>query len=395
MKSIQNKLSLIITIGLLVTMGLSGYIVIKYDGYVISISHLSDKTNEINKAACSAQISFKTQIQEWKNILLRGYDKNFYKKYHRSFLLNEQKTIHEAERLAVISGGYPELQNNAIKFIEEHKKLGILYREGLLIYKKTTHDPQLSADKHVRGIDREPIRLLSHIVELSTIIYEAEENNNKEKLSNIKFTIFSSYIVTFIILLVFLWFSVRKGVTQPFLRNQEESLRNHQLAMTDALTNIANRHAYNERITIEIEHFHRHKLPFTLLVLDIDRFKSINDNYGHEVGDEVIRGIANTLKMYVRKNDFVARYGGEEFVIVLTNSNITISEDVANKIRKLIERIEYCFNNERVLITVSVGLAEIQINETQKELFKRADSALYEAKKLGRNKCVKAVNTME
>jgi GGDEF domain-containing protein len=169
-----------------------------------------------------------------------------------------------------------------------------------LIYKKTTHDPQLSADKHVRGIDREPIRLLSHIVELSTIIYEAEENNNKEKLSNIKFTIFSSYIVTFIILLVFLWFSVRKGVTQPFLRNQEESLRNHQLAMTDALTNIANRHAYNERITIEIEHFHRHKLPFTLLVLDIDRFKSINDNYGHEVGDEVIRGIANTLKMYVR-----------------------------------------------------------------------------------------------
>jgi hypothetical protein len=105
MKSIQNKLSLIITIGLLVTMGLSGYIVIKYDGYVISISHLSDKTNEINKAACSAQISFKTQIQEWKNILLRGYDKNFYKKYHRSFLLNEQKTIHEAERLAVILGG--------------------------------------------------------------------------------------------------------------------------------------------------------------------------------------------------------------------------------------------------------------------------------------------------
>jgi diguanylate cyclase len=87
--------------------------------------------------------------------------------------------------------------------------------------------------------------------------------------------------------------------------------------------------------------------------------------------------------------------GGEEFVIVLTNSNITISEDVANKIRKLIERIEYCFNNERVVITVSVGLAEIQINETQKELFKRADSALYEAKKLGRNKCVKAVNTME
>jgi len=161
--------------------------------------------------------------------------------------------------------------------------------------------------------------------------------------------------------------------------------------MIDGLTGVANRHAYNKRISYEIEHNYHHEFSFVLLLFDIDRFKSINDNFGHEAGDEVIRGIAEVIKNHIRENDFVARYGGEEFVVLLPNTNINAAEGVANNLRERIEQNEYYFNNERVFITASVGLAEIKMNETRKELFERADAALYKAKNSGRNKCVKAV----
>jgi len=158
MNSIQNKLALIFIIGLLVTISLTGFIIIKYERFVASITHLADKTNEIQSSAYSAQIYFKTQIQEWKNILLRGYDEKLYNKYHSSFLLYEKKTMQEVKHLSVLAEEYPTLKNSALEFINEHKKLSVFYHEGLSIYSKAKHDPQIAGDKHVRGIDREPIK---------------------------------------------------------------------------------------------------------------------------------------------------------------------------------------------------------------------------------------------
>ena len=389
MNSIQNKLALIFIIGLLITTSLTGFIIIKYESFVASITHLSDKTNEIESSAYNAQIYFKTQIQEWKNTLLRGYDNKLYNKYHSSFLLYEKKTMQEVEQLSVLAEEYPTLKNSAVEFIKEHKKLSVFYREGLSIYNKMKYDPQIAADKHVRGIDREPIKLLSRIIKLSTNIYENEEKNKKENLNRIKSNVALIYISTFILLAVFFWYAIRKGISQPV---NEEIRRNYLLAMTDGLTGIANRHAYNERISHEIEHNSRHKDSLTLLIFDIDKFKSINDNFGHEAGDEVIGGVAKILKSLIRKDDFVARYGGEEFVVLLLNTDINVAESVANKLRESIEHNEYYFNKEKVVITVSAGLAELKINETKKELFERTDAALYKAKKTGRNKCVKAAS---
>ena len=387
MKSIQSKLILIITVGLLVTISLTGFVIFKYDELATSMAVLSDKTSRIKDSSFTAQISFKTQIQEWKNTLLRGYDEKLYSKYHNSFLLYEEETIQEVNRLIVFAAEYPELQNNAREFIKEHKRLGVLYRKGLSIYDTTENDPQISADKSVRGIDRKPIKLLSHIVELSKIIYKEEVSRREENLAKIKFTAISTYIITFFILILFLWFSIKIGVAQPF---KKETTRNHRLAMTDGLTKVANRHAYNERIATEIGYYRNHKTPLSLLVFDLDEFKSINDTYGHKAGDKVIKGTAEILKNNIRSNDFVARYGGEEFVVLLPSTAIDRSEALANKLRELIEYNEYFFNNVKVPVTVSVGIAEIKMNETDKELFERADAALYKAKKSGRNKCFTA-----
>ncbi len=387
MNSIQTKLVLIFIVGLLLASSLTGFIVVKYEKFLTSIIQLSDKTYKIQNSAYKSQVYFKTQIQEWKNTLLRGYDKNLYNKYYNSFLQYENKTISEVKHLSTLAKEYPELKSNAMEFIIEHKKLSALYREGLLIYSKTKQSPQIVADKHVRGIDREPIKLLSQLVKNSKKINETEKRNIESELKRIKNTVMYLYVLTFISIIVFFWFSVKRGVSQPF---NEEIRRKHKLAMTDGLTGIFNRHAYNERISVELHRYARSKRPFTLLLFDIDKFKAINDTFGHEAGDRVIVDIAKVLEDNIRVNDFVARYGGEEFVLLLRDANINSAEIIANKLRELIERTEFHFSNKRVVLTVSAGFAEIRAGETKNELFQRADTALYKAKNLGRNKCIGA-----
>ena len=387
MNSIQNKLILIFVICVSVTIGITAYIVIKYERVRASNEQLSNQSKELQNRALKTQLYFKTQIQEWKNILLRGYDKQLYEKYLDSFLLYEKKTRQEAENLSVFAEEYPELKNNVKRFIEEHKKLSVLYSRGLHIYNTTKFNPQIAADKKVRGIDREPIKLLEHAINISIKIHKAKAKKLQLILKETARNLIFIYVLTFFLLSIFFWYAVRKRISQPF---DEELRQRHQFAMTDGLTGIANRHAYNELLAKEIERYGRNNSPFAFLLFDIDEFKSINDNYGHDVGDDVIVDVANILKSHIRDIDFIARYGGEEFVIILPDTKINAAELVANKLRVLVERHEFNLDNERVVITLSAGFAEIKNNETQREIFERADTALYEAKKSGRNKCVKA-----
>jgi diguanylate cyclase (GGDEF)-like protein len=389
MNSIQNKLTLIFIVGLLITTSLTGFIIVKYERLTGSMILLSNKVNDIQDSTFNTHVYFKTQIQEWKNILLRGYDKKFYNKYYRSFLFYEKKTIQEVKRLQIISEGYPELRDTVEIFSTEYKKLSVLYREGLSIYSTTKYEPQIAADNHVRGIDREPVKLLDRIVKISKNLYKIKERNVKESLHKLKITVTFIYIVTIFLLIAFFWFAIKKGVSQPF---NDEMQRKNQLAMTDALTGIANRHAYNKRISYEIERYQHDKKIFIFLLFDIDEFKSVNDSFGHEAGDKVIIETATIINNNIRKKDFMARYGGEEFVLLLPDTDINTAEKIANKLRKIVECHKFYFNDEQVNITVSVGLAEIKINDTKKELFERVDTALYGAKNAGRNKCVVAVN---
>ena len=157
----------------------------------------------------------------------------------------------------------------------------------------------------------------------------------------------------------------------------------------DSLTGLFNRGSYE----VKMDHFiTRVKIleePLILAVADIDHFKSINDNYGHLSGDQVLRDIAKLIKDNVRQGDFVARYGGEEFVIVLDNIEEKVALKILNKMRQRIEKYPFILKGKEIFITTSIGFTLINSTDSKESSFSRADDALYKAKLNGRNQVIK------
>jgi len=172
-------------------------------------------------------------------------------------------------------------------------------------------------------------------------------------------------------------------------RSLSESLREEQrMAMIDALTGIPNRAAYDDRIEQEHKRWKRFARPVSILAWDIDRFKTINDAYGHKAGDKVLRVIGQHLARHVRDTDFVGRYGGEEFVMLLVGTDPNEARVVAEKIRLEISQLGFHFHERKVSITASCGITSFQGDDTPDVAFDRADKALYQAKDAGRNCCI-------
>ncbi len=171
---------------------------------------------------------------------------------------------------------------------------------------------------------------------------------------------------------------------------RERITQEHRQAMTDTLTGIPNRLAYQERIAQEHARWKRFNTPLVLLIWDVDRFKAINDQYGHKAGDKVLKVIANTLADNIRETDFLARYGGEEFVLIMTGTTQPAIQEVAEKLRHAIEHCGFHYRGENVPITISCGIAEFRSGDGIEGVFERADRALYRAKDQGRNCCVVA-----
>lgn len=175
------------------------------------------------------------------------------------------------------------------------------------------------------------------------------------------------------------------------LREEMETVRKE--AMTDALTGIANRKLFDVDFYNFVNEAHEHKKTLSLLMIDIDHFKSFNDNYGHQVGDQVLRLVARTLKDGVKGRDLPARYGGEEFVVVLPGTELDNAVKLANDLREAVaakEILNRSTGGRLGRITMSVGAAELGLNEKTSELLERADAALYKAKRSGRNQVIAA-----
>ena len=153
---------------------------------------------------------------------------------------------------------------------------------------------------------------------------------------------------------------------------------------------------YNRRYLSEIAEellllAKRQTIPLSVLMIDIDKFKNINDTYGHDVGDEVIKLLANSLIEHVRQSDIVVRLGGEEFVAILPDSDIDNAQIKAEDIRKIIENLEFKLENSTMIkFTVSIGVSNYEIDNDYSfdKVLKKSDEALYEAKESGRNKVV-------
>jgi diguanylate cyclase len=125
-------------------------------------------------------------------------------------------------------------------------------------------------------------------------------------------------------------------------------------------------------------------------VIDIDHFKSINDRYGHQSGDRVLKGVADVLRAQLRAEDFIARHGGEEFVVVLPGSSLDQAFVVCERMRTAIETCTFRSREEVVPVTISLGVAELSGKEAAETAIERADKAMYEAKSKGRNQTVRA-----
>lgn len=156
----------------------------------------------------------------------------------------------------------------------------------------------------------------------------------------------------------------------------------------DALTKVPNRTAYNERIEVEYRRWKRHGTSLCLAVLDVDRFKTINDNYGHAAGDKTLQVIAQNINRSLRATDFLSRWGGEEFVILFPQVPLADLDKPLEAIRKQIERIPFKFKDKKVTITVSIGASCFTEGDSIEAVFERADQGLYEAKSTGRNRCI-------
>jgi two-component system cell cycle response regulator len=167
-----------------------------------------------------------------------------------------------------------------------------------------------------------------------------------------------------------------------------DNARLEVLAHTDPLTQVLNRRALTVRLTAEMERAKRYGTVITLLMLDLDHFKGVNDTAGHLVGDDVLREVATLIRESLRSIDLVARYGGEEFVIVLPGTRLTGAVKFAERTRELVERTVFTSTQGGVRLTASIGLASYPAPDIAgvDDFFARADEALYRAKVAGRNK---------
>jgi diguanylate cyclase len=190
----------------------------------------------------------------------------------------------------------------------------------------------------------------------------------------------------------------RTGIMRVHIGKLERETRNlnvslHQerhRARLDPLTGIANRASLAERLADELVRWSRVRAPASLLLWDIDRFKAINDSYGHRAGDAVLRVVAKCLARVKRASDYVSRFGGEEFVTLLPDTRRSDALRLAESWRQNVQALKFRVGNARVQVTVSCGITEFIDADTADTVFDRADSALYLAKNSGRNCCIAA-----
>jgi len=161
-------------------------------------------------------------------------------------------------------------------------------------------------------------------------------------------------------------------------------------AHRDPLTGVNNRAAMDTDLTQELNLAKRHNSALAMIILDIDKFKPINDTYGHIAGDEILKRVAECMSDCTRGGDVIYRYGGEEFVALLRNTNQPGAKLLAERIRTAVESMQYEHDDFKVNITISAGLSSYKKDDTTISLLQRCDNALYMAKRQGRNRVVEA-----
>jgi diguanylate cyclase (GGDEF)-like protein len=187
------------------------------------------------------------------------------------------------------------------------------------------------------------------------------------------------------------------GIFRPMVRRIASYTKNLIAAATqDSLTGALNRRSFSERALAELTRARRYGRPTSLLMIDADRFKAINDTYGHSGGDAVLRALSEHIMRSLRPSDILGRFGGEEFAVVLPETGLASAEIVADRICVELAGLHVASGSETIRFTVSIGVAEFEPDATEiKTTLDRADAALYRAKHAGRNRVVSGRRTSD
>jgi len=217
--------------------------------------------------------------------------------------------------------------------------------------------------------------------------FEIYQDTSRFRDDVVRGVILAVSVLAFILLVVFfIAFKMVQITTKELVLVQNELQR---LASIDSLTSIYNRYFIFKQLNIEAARVLSGKGKFSIILLDLDLFKNINDRYGHQMGDEVLQKVAKIIQSDIREHDYVGRYGGEEFLVLLPNTDRYKAADIAERIRQSIENIIIKYDAQLIPISVSAGVSTLSASETNvDQLINRADKALYTAKKNGRNQVV-------
>lgn len=220
-------------------------------------------------------------------------------------------------------------------------------------------------------------------VHLSNIINDMEEHKRaeetKEKISRQSYARMIEEITT----------------SQSTIQDLQEQLKDsRERLLRDTLTGLPNRLAFNERVSVEIHRTIRSGSPLCLSIWDIDHFKSINDTFGHNIGDKALQCLSKVILNRIRKVDMFARIGGEEFVLLMPDTSLENASNLNNQLRTTLEQASFYCDGEKCPITASVGISVFEINDTAETILKKADDALYQSKRNGRNQCTVYKNNL-
>ncbi len=272
---------------------------------------------------------------------------------------------HITEQLAMLDIGVMDASSDAQKSAEIRNRLDQSVSEQM-------NELQLSSSNATK---LEPLKGII-TSRLATIAQEIQDHNQKETILRQKTQQQLDDLVD----------KIKDMESESCDLKSKLKIANTQ-ALRDYLTGMPNRNAYNERLESELARWKRYPAPLSLIIWDIDHFKNINDSYGHKAGDKVLLLIAKQLSEHSRATDFISRFGGEEFTMLLPNTDGPSAMVLANQLRQTIEKTGFNAGGNSVAITISCGITEFILDDTDEIAFERADQALYQAKQQGRNRC--------
>ncbi|MBU0960209.1 MAG: diguanylate cyclase [Proteobacteria bacterium] len=173
----------------------------------------------------------------------------------------------------------------------------------------------------------------------------------------------------------------------PYLQNALLHNKIQEMASYDFLTHVLNRRFGLVRLQEEFSTALRHRSDLSVIMIDIDKFKTINDTHGHEAGDQVLKTVTSSLSLHLRNEEIICRYGGEEFLIILPMTNLNKAGLVAERLRDLVEQQTFYYKDKVILVTISLGVSSLSslVTQNENDLINSADTALYHTKKMGRN----------